>query len=173
MNKQVILCILLASSLSFSAYAKKQAKTAHKAYVSINEAVLKTGEQKKIRKLLEREKAKIEKIILNKSNSFKKQADKIKENMAILSEREKAKQYEKLQKMQMSMEQFIKEKEMAFQKKETNLKNKFLDRMRVVIANVAKKEKVRVVHNKDTVLWIAPKLDLTNKVISAYKKKYK
>ena len=167
------ICALLIGT-SFAAVAK-QHKSGHPniAYVSVNEAAVKTGEQKKIQLEMEKERARIEKTIRNKNNQYKKQVDKIKESLALLSEREKAKQYEKLQRMQLSMEQFIKEKDIAFQKKEADLKNKFINRIKMVIANVAQKEKVSIIRNKDTVLWVQPKWDVTNKVVVAYKKKYK
>lgn len=171
--KYYIICVLLFSA-HFATVAK-QHKPGHPsvAYVSVNEAAVRTGEQKKIQRAMERERTKIEKTIRNKNNQYKKQVDKIKESLALLSENEKAKQYEKLQRMQLSMEQFIKEKDIAFQKKEADLKNKFINRIKIVIANVAQKEKVSIIRNKDTVLWVQPKWDITNKVVTAYKKKYK
>ena len=171
--KYYIICALLIGT-SFTAVAK-QHTSGHPtiAYVSVNEAAVRTGEQKKIQKKMEKERARVEKIIRNKSNQYKKQVEKIKEDIALLSENEKAKQYEKLQRMQLSMEQFIKEKDIAFQKKEADLKNKFINRIKAVITKVAQKEKASIIRNKDTVLWVQPKWDMTNKVVTAYKKKYK
>ncbi len=143
------------------------------AYVSINEVATKTGEQKKITRTLEKERSRIEKLIRNKSQQFKKSATKIKNEVALLSDDEKAKQYEKIQRMQIAMEQFIKQKEVEFQKKETDLKNTFITRVKNAIPIVAKTKKVSAVRNKDTTLWVDPKWDITNQVIKAYKKKYK
>ena len=83
------------------------------------------------------------------------------------------KKYEQLQKMQLTMEQFIKTKELEFQKKEADLRKQFMAQLKEVVASVAKKEKLKVIRNKDTVLWVDPSMDLTATVVKAYKKKYK
>ena len=142
-------------------------------YVSINEAVEKTGEQKKIRTTLEKERRRIENIIRKKSTTFQTEAVKIRKEMAILSENEKLKKYEALQKMQLAMEQFVKEKELSFQKKEAELRTGVIKRIKNAADSVAKKEKVDVIRNKDGTLWVKPKWDFTGKVVSTYKKKYR
>ena len=142
-------------------------------YVSVNEAVEKTGEQAKIRTILEKERKRIEGIIRKKSGALNKEAVKIRKEMTLLSEEEKIKKYESLQKMQLTMEQFVKGKELEFQKKESSLRSTVINRIKTVVSNVAKKEKVDVIRNKDGVLWVHPSADMTSKVVSLYKKKYK
>ena len=170
---QFIICTLLAGFGGIAvADAKQHSGYPHIAYVSINETALKTGEQNKIRKTMAKEEQRIKKMIRKKTGQYKKQADKIRADMALLSEAEKAKQYEQLQKIELSMQQFVKEKDMAFQKKEADLKNTFINRIKVVVAAVAKKDKIDVVRNKDTVFWVHPRWDITGKIVKAYKKKY-
>jgi len=139
----------------------------------VNEAVEKTGEQEKIRIVLEKERKRIEGIIRKKSEALNEEAVKIRKEMTLLSEEEKVKKYESLQKMQITMEQFVKRKELEFQKKESSLRNTIIGRIKTVVSNVAGKEKVDVIRNKDGVLWVHPRVDLTNKVVSLYRKKYK
>lgn len=165
---------ILVLCMSFLAFAAKEKESHFKvAYVSINEAVEKTGEQMKIRNALEKERLRIQKVIQKKSEGFKKEAMKARKEMALLSEKEKMKKYESVQKMQLAMEQFVKEKEIEFQKKEANLRADIINKIKSVVSSVAKKEKVDIVRNKDGVLWVKPKLDLTGKVVRIYKKKYK
>ena len=165
-TKKILIFILL--SMSFSVFAEQGAK-----YVSVNEAVDKTGEQRRILKKLESERGKLEEIVRKKSEGLSKEAEKIKKEMNLLSENEKMKKYEQLQKMQLTMEQFIKTKELEFQKKEADLRKQFMEQLKKVVASVAKKDKLKVIKNKDSVLWVDPAMDLTAKVVKAYKKKYK
>ncbi len=166
--------VVFFSCISFSGWAEKASHSGLKtAYVSVNEAVEKTGEQKKIGMALENERKRIQNLIRKKSEKFNIEAVKIRKEMALLSDEEKVKKYESIQKMQMAMEQFIKEKEMEFQKKESSLRSSVINRIKVAVNSVAKKEKVDVVRNKDGVLWVHPNMDLTSRVVSVYKKKYK
>lgn len=143
------------------------------AYASLSEAMDRTGEKDKIRKAMEKEKLRIQGIIRKKNEQMNKKANDIKKSMELLSQDEKVKKYEELQKMQIQMEQFLKNKEIEFQKKEAGLKGNALQRIKVVVDKVAKQAKVDIIRNKDGLLWVRPKWDVTNKVVSMYKKKYK
>ena len=172
MKKHIIYILVLC--MPFLALAAKEKESNFKvAYVSVNEAVEKTGEQMKIRNALEKERLRIQQVIQKKSEGFRKEAMKAKKEMALLSEKEKMKKYESIQKMRLVMEQFVKAKEIEFQKKESNLRADIISKIKSVVDSVAKKEKVDIVRNKDGVLWVKPKLDLTGKVVRIYKKKYK
>ena len=176
MKKLIIWTIMSAVAMPFwpaSATAKEKDSSLKVVYVSVNSAVEKTGEQNKIRQALEKERKRIQQLIRKKSEGFNKEAVRIRKEMAVLSDEEKVKKYESIQKMQLAMEQFVKGKEMEFQKKEADLRNSVINKIKTVTARVAKKEKVDVVRNKDGVLWVNPKWDITNKVVSAYKKQYK
>ncbi len=173
--KKVILCIVCVFGwISFSTAVKKEKDSDLKTvYVSVNEALEKTGEQGKIRLILDKEQKRIQLLIQKKSKKLNTEAVKIRKEMALLSENEKLKKYESIQKMQLMMEQFVKEKEREFQQKENNLRSTVINQIKVVVNSVAKKEKVDVILNKDGTLWVRPNMDLTSKVISMYKKKYK
>ena len=172
--KNLIVCLISGTLfVPFAVFAKEQATKLKVVYVSVNEAVEKTGEQAKMRKTLEKERNRIQQLIRKKSEGFSKEAVRIRKEMAVLSDDEKVKKYESIQKMQLAMEQFVKGKEMEFQKKEADLRNSVISRVKKVVASVAKKAKVDVVRNKDGTLWVHSKLDLTNKVVNQYKKQYK
>ena len=143
------------------------------AYISVNEAVEKTGEQAKIGRALGKERQRIQNVIRKKSEQFNKEAVKIRKEMALLSDDEKVKKYESIQRMQLTMEEFVKGKQMELQKKESNLKNSVIKKIKGIVKSVARKQKVDVVRNRDGTLWVNPKLDLTSKVVNMYKKKYK
>ena len=166
--KFLLVCVVILGFVSFSVFAEEGVK-----YISVNEAVDKTGEQRRILRNLESERGKLEGIVRKKSESLSEEAEKIKKEMNLLSENEKMKKYEELQKMQLTMEQFIKTKELEFQKKEADLRKQFMEQLRTVVASVAQKEKLKVIRNKDSVLWVEPTMDLTAKVVKAYKKQYK
>ena len=175
MKQIILLAAILCSGylLSFSAVAAKGKKSNLKVgYVSVNEAVEKTGEQKKISMALQKEQKRIQVLIRKKSEKFRASAVKIKKEMALLSEEERVKKYESIQKMQLAMEQFVKEKELEFQKKEGRLRANVINNIKVVVDGIAKKENLDVIRNKDGVLWVRPKMDLTGKVVRIYKKKY-
>lgn len=174
MRKLILFTFTLMVYMPALAWAAKEKESGFKvAYVSVNEAVEKTGEQAKIRLALEKERKRIEALIRKKSEGFQKEAMKIRKEMALLSDNEKVKKYEAIQKMQMMMEQFVKEKEMEFQKKESGLRAAVITRVKEVVKIVAKKGKIDVIRNRDGALWVNPKVDLTNRVVSMYKKKYK
>ena len=143
------------------------------AYVSVNEAVEKTGEQEKIRRSLEKERDRIQRLIRKKSETFSKEALKIRKAMALLSEDEKVKKYESMQKMQLEMDRFAEQKKVEFQQKESTLRANVIGKVKTIVDIVAKAEKVDIIRNKDGTLWVRPKLDLTGKVVRMYKKKYK
>ena len=163
-------CVLLAYSVFPAGAGEKENSTA---YVSVSTAVEKTGEQSRILKALEKARDQIQKLVRQKSEKWNKEAEKIRKEMSLLSDNEKMKKYNELQKMQLSMEQFVKTKELELQKKEADLRKQFMVRLRSVTADLAKKEKLSVVRNKDQVLWASPKMDLTDRAVKAYKKKYK
>ncbi len=140
------------------------------AYISVNEAVERTGEQKRIRKILEADKNKIQQNIQNRSKKFREEVEEIKKGMAILSEEEKMKKYEEIQQMQMRIEQFAREQEMKFQKKETELRKTVMKKIQKAAALVAAEEKVDLIKNRDSLIWVNPKMDLTAQVVRAYKK---
>ncbi len=143
------------------------------AYVSINECVEKTGEQKKMFRQLEKQQKKIQSVIRKKSEEYQKRANQLRKDVVLLSEEEKLKKYEEMQKMQLSLEQFVKTKELEFQKMEANMRKEVLKRITNVVSRIARREKVSVIRNRDGALWVSPRLDLTDKVIFAYKKKHK
>ena len=171
--KKLMFCIMCLI-ISFPVLSAKEKNSGLKvAYVSLNEAVAKTGEQEKIGRALQKERKRIEGVLLKKSEGFKKEAIKIQKEMALLSDNEKAKKYESIRKMELQMQQFAKEKDMEFQKKKSDLEANVVNKIKKVVAIVAKKQKVEVIRNRDGALWVKPSLDLTDKVVSMYKKKYK
>ena len=143
------------------------------AYVSVNEALEKSGEQKRIRQILQKDKNSIQKIIQQRSDKFKKDVEKMKAGMALLSEEEKMKKSEEVYRMQMSIEQFVKSQEMELQRKDADLKNRVVGRIRQAAGQVAKKNNIQVIRNRDGTLWVHPDLDLTPKVVRLYKSKFK
>ena len=80
MRTRILLAAILLG-VSFSVFAEEGAK-----YVSVNEAVDKTGEQSWILKKLESERGKLEEIVRKKSEGLSKEAEKIKKEMNLLSE---------------------------------------------------------------------------------------
>jgi len=170
--KKIIVSLILIPFLSQAALKQGDNKP-QVAYVSVNQAVENTGEQKKIRSVLEKERKRVQELIRKKSAEFSKKAVKIRKEMALLSDDEKVKKYEEIQRMQVTMEQFVQEKERAFQQKEAELRANVIERIKQAVAIVAKKEKIRVIENRDGLLWVDPKVDFTNKVVVAYKKKFK
>jgi len=142
------------------------------AYVSINEADERTGEQKRIRNILEADKNKRQTIIRKRSEKYKKEAEEIKKSMAILSDDERMKKYEEIQKMQLDREQYVKSKEIEFQNKESDLRKKVIDKIQKASKEVAEKEKVHVIRNTDGVLWVDSKLDFTDEVVKLYRSKF-
>ena len=174
MKKRLLYFICLVGCIPFLAAAAQKGENNLKvAYVSVNEAVEKTGEKARIGRALEKERKRIENVLFKKSEVFKKQAVKIQQEMSLLSDSEKAKKYESIQKMRLMMEQFAKEKDMEFQNKKAELETGVVGKIKNVVDIVAKKKKVDVVRNRDGALWVNPQLDLTSNVVKMYKKKYK
>ena len=131
--KRVIICVLCLM-FSFPVLAAKEKDSGFKvAYVSLNEAVAKTGEQDKITRALQKERKRIESVLLKKSEGFKKEAIKIQKEMSLLSDDQKAKKYESIRKMEMQMGQFAKEKDMEFQRKRLVWKRMWLTKLKKLL----------------------------------------
>ena len=143
-------------------------------YIELMEAFESTSQGKKVKARLEKE-AKAAEISLKKQEAkLKKEEASLQKEVAIISEQAKTQKIMQFQGKVANFQKSAKDKEVELQSLQNQLMEPILNRLKQVAGNVAQNEKYTVVKARgQDVLWLSPELDLTNKVVKAYNKKYK
>ena len=158
---------VLVAFFSFQSFSKT-------AYVNLMQAFESTKQGKKVRVRLEKTANKARVEFKSKELKLQKEEENLKKEMALLSDQARLKKMSQLQQKIANFQKEAKSKDNELQQFQNKLMNPILERLKKVIAEVAKKESYTVVENLGSeVLWVNPKLDLTSKVYKAYNKKYK
>ena len=159
--------ILLITLFSFQSFSKT-------AYVNLMQAFEKTRQGQKVKVRLEKTANKAKSEFKSKELKLQKEEEGLKQEMALLSEKARAQKISQLQQKILNFQKEAKSKDVELQNLQNKLMNPILERLKKVIAEVAKKESYTVVEDFGSeVLWVSPKLDLTVKVYKTYNKKYK
>ena len=143
-------------------------------YVNLMEAFGNTKQGQRVKTRLEKtaNKAKVE--FKSKELKLQKEEESLKKEMAMLSEQARAQKISRLQQKIVNFQKEAKNKDTELQKLQNKLMNPIFEKLKKVIAEVAKKESYTVVENIGTeVLWVSPTLNLTTKVYKTYNKRYK
>lgn len=161
------LFLLLSLLFSLPCFAKT-------GYMNLMEAFESTRQGKKVKTRLERESKKAQSKLKTAENKLKQEEAGLQQEMALVSDQEKSKKIFKFQEKVSSFQREAKSKEVELQKLQGRLMDPILERLKLVTADTAKKEKYEVIKNMGPeTLWVAPDLDITNQVVKAYNKKYK
>lgn len=166
MKKQVmtIASLLLAASLAHAVDSKI-------GYVDMQKAIQATAAGKKAKTELEGEFNKKKKELEKKEADLKKMGEDLERKKSVLSEEVLSKKQAEFQDEMMKYRETVGKSQEEIRKKEADLTQPILDKMKSVIAKVAKdKGYSLVLENSQMVLFANADTDLTDEVIKAYEK---
>ncbi|WP_413578325.1 OmpH family outer membrane protein [Bdellovibrio sp. HCB290] len=165
MNKlMVTLSVLLVASFAQAADTKV-------GFVDMPKAVQATAAGKKAKAELEAEFTKKKKDIEKKEAELKKMGDEIQKKKAVLSEDALGKKQAEFQGEMMKYREEVQKSQMDLQKKQGELTAPIVEKMKTVVAKIAKeKGYTLVMENNNGVLFSTPDSDLTEEVVKAVDK---
>ncbi|WII72024.1 OmpH family outer membrane protein [Bdellovibrio sp. 22V] len=161
--------MLIAMSLLLAAsFANAEAKVG---YVDMQKAIQSTSAGKKAKAELEGEFNKKKKELEKKEADLKKMGEDLEKKKSVLSEDALNKKQAEFQEEMLKYRDVVGKSQVEIQKKERELTAPILDKMKKVIAKLAKdKGYTMVIENSQMVLYATPDADLTQEVIAAFEK---
>ncbi len=144
------------------------------AVVDVQRCLLETKEGKRAKTDLEKTFAKGQAKIEKKAADLQKRMEDLQAKQAMLSEPELRKRQEELMRGQAELEQLSYELQQDVAQKEELLTEKIYKNVAAIVKQVALEEKLQIVlvRSEMTVLYVDPRLDLTNRVIVRYDKEH-
>ena len=163
--------ILMVSMLAFSLSSMASVKVG---LVNIQKIIVTIKEGKSVDKTLKKSFDKKQKKIKAIEADIRKMQEKLQKQNKVLSETAKANKMAEIQKKVMAARQQMSQFQKDIQKQESNLKKPILEKLKPVIDAVSKENKVAITFEISTspVVYAENKVDLTEKVVKAYDKKY-
>lgn len=152
---------------SFAVFAKE-------GYVNIVVAIEQTKQGKKAKRKIQNKLLSIQKEVRGIETSLSKQRSSLEKEAPLLSEQKRAKKIQQFQQRVAESQKRAEAKRIELKKYEEKVMSPILKNMNKVIAKIAQKEGFTVVNNgNNSILWVHPSLDLTQKVYKAFNKSYK
>lgn len=150
-------------------------KTKKVALVDLQRVLMETSQGKKAKKDLEKAVARSTAKLERKAKALQKQYEDLQAKAAMLSEAELMRRSQELQSAELELQTLYEEAQQDLMKKEGLLMEKIYKNAAAIVKQMAKSEDIQIVlvRSELTVLYANPKLDITNKVIVAYDKKFK
>ncbi|ASD64123.1 OmpH family outer membrane protein [Bdellovibrio bacteriovorus] len=159
----IVLSMLLTASL-----AQAQAKVG---FVDMQKAIQSTSAGKKAKTELETEFNKKKKELEKKEADLKKMGEDLEKKKSVLSEEALGKKQAEFQEEMLKYRDVVGKSQIEIQKKERELTAPILEKMKKVIAKLAKdKGYTLVLENSQMVLYATADADLTTEVIAAFEK---
>ncbi|MFV8258536.1 OmpH family outer membrane protein [Bdellovibrio bacteriovorus] len=159
----IVLSMLLTASL-----AQAEAKVG---FVDMQKAIQSTSAGKKAKTELETEFNKKKKELEKKEADLKKMGEDLEKKKSVLSEEALGKKQAEFQEEMLKYRDVVGKSQIEIQKKERELTAPILDKMKKVIAKLAKdKGYTLVLENSQMVLYATADADLTTEVIAAFEK---
>lgn len=159
----IALSLLLAAS-----FAQAETKIA---FVDMQKAIQTTASGKKAKSELEGEFNKKKKDLEKKEADLKKMGEDLEKKKSVLSEEALGKKQAEFQEEMLKYRDVVQKSQLDIQKKERELTAPILEKMRKVIAKLAKdKGLTLVLENSQMVLFSTPDSDITEEVIKAFDK---
>lgn len=161
--------MLIAMSLLLAAsFANAEFKVG---YVDMQKAIQSTTAGKKAKTELEGEFNKKKKELEKKEADLKKMGEDLEKKKSVLSEEALGKKQAEFQDEMLKYRDVVGKSQVEIQKKERELTAPILEKMKKVIAKLAKdKSYGLVIENSQMVLYATPEADLTEEVIKAFEK---
>lgn len=144
------------------------------AVVDVQRCLLETKEGRKAKTELEKTFSKGQAKIDKKTGELQKRMQDLQAKQAMLSEGELRKRQEEIMRGQAELEQLSYDLQQDVAQKEELLTEKIYKNVAAIVRQVALEEKLQVVlvRSEMTVLYVDPRLDLTNRVIVRYDKEH-
>ncbi len=144
------------------------------AVVDVQRCLLETKEGKKAKTELERSMARGQARIEKKSNDLQQRLADLQAKASMLSEPELRKRQEDLMRGQAELEELSAKLQEDVGEKEALLTEKIYKNVSTIVAQIAIEEKLQavLVRSEMTIIYVDPKLDLTNRVIVRYDKEH-
>lgn len=162
-NMLIVLSMLLTAS-----FAQAQAKVG---FVDMQKAIQATSAGKKAKAELETEFNKKKKELEKKEADLKKMGEDLEKKKSVLSEEALGKKQGEFQEEMLKYRDVVGKSQIEIQKKERELTAPILEKMKKVIAKLAKeKGYTMVIENSQMVLYATAEADLTAEVIAAFEK---
>ncbi|QDK37341.1 OmpH family outer membrane protein [Bdellovibrio sp. NC01] len=140
-------------------------------FVDMQKAIQSTSAGKKAKAELEGEFNKKKKDLEKKEADLKKMGEDLEKKKSVLSEEALGKKQAEFQEEMLKYRDVVGKSQVEIQKKERDLTAPILDKMKKVIAKIAKeKGYTLVMENNQAILFATPDSDLTDEVIKAYEK---
>jgi outer membrane protein len=144
------------------------------AVVDIQRCLLETKEGKKAKADLEKSMVRSQARIEKKGTELQKKLSDLQAKASMLSEAELRKRQEDLMRGQAELEQLTVDMQESIAEKEALLTEKIYKNVSSIVAQIAIEEKLQavLVRSEMTIIYVDPKLDLTNRVIVRYDKEH-
>ncbi len=170
--------MLLGASRPASVFAAPSANITqlHKiAVVDVQRCILETHQGKKAKKELEDTLSKGEAKLGRKQSDLKKQVDDLRAKAAMLARDELMRRQQDLMRKESELQELYTQLQEEIGQKEALLAEQIYKNVASVVQQVALEERLQVVlvRSQASVLYANPQLDLTNRVIVLYDKKFK
>jgi outer membrane protein len=179
--RRLLLAALVGATLaglpwgSVSVRAAGVARLERVAVVDVQRVILETREGKKAKRNLEQTFAKSQARLEGKAKNLQKRYQDLQAKAAMLSETKLVQRQQDLMRSQAELQQLQQELQEDIVGKEALLTEKIYKKVAAIVKQIALEERLQIVlvRSEMTVLFVNPKLDLTNRVIVTYDKKYK
>lgn len=164
-----ILCVLL---FCFGALAPiAWAKTG---YVNVSKAFEQTKQGRRIKTRLDNKAEATGKALKATEVKIQEEEKALKKEAPLLSEQARMQKIGQLQQKIINFQKEVKQKELEMTNLQNKLMSPLMDKFTKVVKDVAQKEGFDVVRNiTEDVLWVSPKLDLTDKAVKSFNKRHK
>ena len=145
------------------------------AVVDIQRCLLETKQGQAGTKDLEKQLARSQAKLDRAQRDLQKQVSDLQAKAAMLSQQEAMRRQEELIRKEQELQQLIQDQQTKLAEKEAQLMDKIYRNVSKIVKTMAAQEGIQVVLVRSplSVLYANPKIDLTNKVIVAYDKKFK
>lgn len=171
-----VICALVSTPVPAAAAAPAAIAPLEKiAVVEVQRCILETREGKRAKSDLEKAFAKNQARLDRKGKDLKRRYEDLQAKARVLSEQELMRRQQELVRGQQELQELGMKLQQEIAEKEALLTEKIYKKVAAIVEQIALEEKIQVVlvRTEMTVLYANPKLDLTNRVIVAYDKKYK
>ena len=167
----IVLSVLMISTVAEKATAQK----VKIAFVNLRRALHETNEGKKALKKLTSKKNKMQKEIETKEKAIMKMKANIEKKQNILSKEALQKEVEKYYQAVTELQQIYWQYQRELTEKEAKATEKILVKMQEILKSMGQADGYTMIYDSSSgaVVWAPNHLDLTDKLITAYNKKYK
>lgn len=159
-----LLCLVLATP-SFAFVAGK---------VDMQKILITVKEGKKVRAQLKTDFDKKQAAIIKEETALKTASEAFEKQSLVMNAKAKAKKQRELQEMYMKLQQKKMGTQREMQAKEQKVLRPLINKIATIIRDVSKKEKIDLTYevSSGSVVYAGKEVDLTDKVVKAYDKKY-